>query len=346
MTKLSVTGVIATRDQATFIREAVLSLLTEVDELIVVDDGSHDATWQVLLECSAPHLRLIRHDVSKGVSHSFNEAVALASSDVILIQGGDDRSLPGRALSQATVLLDPEVVLVYSRPIVINGAGRVLPPESAGEFLGPAENSDPLHYFFYQGNFICAPSVAVRRQDYLTFGGFPPGIDLLQDFGLWLAMVARGKFVRLDRPVVEYRKHGTNLSRESMGRGSSRQRRYAAEMDAVLSRFVATADRATLERLARGVGHGLPSWAPLDDSDCRTLLLLNHPLKQLVRRGLANLFDMLAREDGDEAFAHLGLDIEDLNRFAVLADHENRDEVTRAARVSTRLTQLQSQSER
>jgi UDP-2-acetamido-3-amino-2,3-dideoxy-glucuronate N-acetyltransferase len=76
------------------------------------------------------------------------------------------------------------------------------------------------------------------------------------------------------------------------------------------------------------------------------LLLLNHPLKQLVRRGLGHLFDMLATEGGEEALASLGLIPEDLNRFAVIADHENRGDVTSAARVSRRLLQLQSLSER
>ena len=346
MTKLSVAGVIATRDHAPFIREAVLSLLSEVDELIVVDDGSQDSTWQELQACSAPHLRLIRHDSSRGVSHSFNEAVGHATSDIILIQGGDDRSLPGRGDSQAEVFADPDVILAHSFPVVINVTGRVLPSESAGEFLGPAENTDPLDYLFVRGNFICAPSVALRRKDYLAFGGFPVGIDLLQDLALWLPLAAQGKFVRLDRPVVEYRKHGTNLSRESMGKGSARQRRYAAELDAVLSRFVATADRGTLERLVHGAGQNLPTGAALNDGDCRTLLMLSHPLKQLVRRGLAKLFEMLAEESGEQSLAGLGLQLQDLNRFAVIADHDNRDDVTQATRVSTRLTQLQSQSER
>jgi glycosyltransferase involved in cell wall biosynthesis len=346
MTRLSVTGVIATRDQAFFIREAVLSLVSQVDELIVVDDGSRDATWQELQACSAPHVRLIRHDSSRGVSHSFNEAVGLATSDIILIQGGDDRSLPGRGKSQAQAFNDPDVVLSYSRPVVINGTGRVLPPESAGEFQGPPEGYDPLEYLFVRGNFICAPSVALRRGDYLTFGGFPLGIDLLQDFALWLPLAARGKFVRHEQPVVEYRKHATNLSRESMGTGSARQRRHAAELDAVLSRFVMTTPRSTLERLARGAGQDLPAWSSLSDGDCRTLLLLNHPLKQLVRRGLAHLFDMLASGGGEEALAGLGLALDDLNRFAVIADHENRGDVTAAARASLRLTQLQTQLER
>jgi len=346
MTRPTVTGVIATRDQEAFIREAVLSLLDEVDELIVVDDGSRDGTAMILAESRTPHLRVIRHEESAGVSQSFNEAVALATSDIVLIQGGDDRSLPGRARLQADALQDPRVILVHSRPIIINGVGRILPAEAAGEFLGAPDDADPLQYLFERGNFICAPAVAFRRSDYLDLGGFTPGIDLLQDLALWLAMVSKGEFLRLDQPVVEYRKHGKNLSREILGRGSPRQRRHAAELDAVLSRFIANADRGTLERLAHGARHDLPSWGALSDDNCRTLLLLHHPLKQLVRRGLADLFDMLGRDQGAEALAKLGLGLSDLAVFAVLADHENQEGISQATRVSWTLATLQSQSER
>jgi glycosyltransferase involved in cell wall biosynthesis len=325
-------GVIATYNQQHFIRESVESLAGQVDELIVVDDCSADDTAVVLAELESDRVRVIRNPVRSGVSRSFNTAVAAARGEIIIIQGGDDRSLPGRVERQVRSLDDPEIVLSASAPIVISEQGEVLPDWVASEFFPQEEIGETVVWLYTVGNLICAPAVALRRTDYLELGGFHPGLDHLQDFHLWLTLADRGSFAILDRPVVEYRKHSTNLSRAHLGVDSPRLRRIRAEWEFTLTDFLERASHETLAILAVAAGIHSPGFDGLGHEQRVALLELHHDNRLLVRRGLAFLLKELGTPGGIDSLARMGLSPADLDRFAVLADHEDGESVGRALR--------------
>lgn len=330
MTRPTVAAVIASHNQVAYIAEAVLSFSGQVDETVVIDDGSTDGTWELLQSLEIEGLRLLRNDSPTGVSAAYNRAVRTASSTVVLIQGGDDRSLPDRADRQVSELAHTDVNLVFSLPLIIDSTGRQLPQSLASEFLAGAADPDPLPFLFFDANYVCAPSVAVRRDDYLALGGFRPGLDLLQDYDLWLSLAARGRFVRLEEPVVEYRKHHGNLSREYAALDAPKQRRLAAERDNIRRRFVEGASDETLGALAAACHLDSVRFAALARRDQITVLQLSHPDKLVVRRGLDALLDVVADDDAPTRLEAMGLTYSDLTRFATLADPENLGELAQA----------------
>ncbi|HEY8913981.1 glycosyltransferase [Lacisediminihabitans sp.] len=323
-------AIIATFNQDGFIAEAVESIADQVDEVIVIDDCSSDSTPQVIARLDIPHLVSLRNEVQQGVSRSYNIAVARSTADILVIQGGDDRSLPGRVGAQLAAFEDSAVSLVYSLPFVISATGRRFPDELAAEFLIGRDAPDPLAFLFFEANFICAPAAAVRRADYLRFGGFRAGLDLLQDYALWLDLAASGSFVSLADPVVEYRKHGSNLSREYVGLDGPKQRRLVAERESIRTRFVESASTETLTRLAAARDLDLDRFGALAHDEQVALVELAHPDKLVLRRGLAYLFRAAGESDGVERLSRLGLDLSALGRLSIAADHENLDEVGRA----------------
>lgn len=333
-------AVIAAYNQRDYVKEAVVSLAGQVDEIVVVDDASIDDTCAVLDSLRLPNLRVLRNEVQLGVSRTFNRAVAATTSDVLLIQGGDDRSLPGRAKRQADALADPAVSLVYSLPIVIDSVGTRLPESLGSEFLAGREELDPLSFLFFDSNYVCAPAVAVRRADYLRLGGFRGGLDLLQDYEMWLKLATEGRFIVLDEPVVEYRKHGQNASREYIGLDSPKQRRLSAEMEHIRNDFVARALPATLDRLAEHVGLDLNWFRDLLPEEKVAVIRLSHRDRLVLRRGVSFLFEIAGEPNGDERLARLHLDSTDLSRYAMLADHDNLEDVSRAIGVSRTLERI------
>jgi len=333
MTIPTTAGLIATLDQELFIAEAVLSLAEQCDEVIVVDDASTDATPDIVEALALPNVTLVRNSERGGVSRAFNAAAALATSHVLLIQGGDDRSLPHRAAVQAAALQDESVMLVHSAPTVIDGVGRTLPSELASEFLAKPDEVDALEFLYFSSNYICAPAVALRRADYLSLGGFRPGLDLLQDFALWLLLGDAGEILDLETPVVEYRKHGANLSREYVGLDSPKRRRLAAEMEFTLDWFTAIASTGTLGKLASHAGMDAGWFAALDRADQVALIQLAHQQKIVNRRGLSHLFRLAGEREGEARLAALGLTSGDLGRLSTLADHNNLEDVGRALAV-------------
>ncbi len=323
-------GVISSHNQLRFIEESARSLATEVDELVVIDDGSQDGSYDVLRRLEQEGvLRLLRNEIAQGVSEAYNAAIATIDADILLIQGGDDRTLPGRAAASIAALEEEHAALAFSLPIVIDEHGRELPADVAGEFAAGAVVDDPIRYLFGTGNYICAPSVALRVADYRRHGGFPPGIDLLQDYALWLELAAYGRFVRIPEPVVAYRKHAMNLSREYVGIDTLRRRRHAAEMEWIKDGFLARADASTLRRVV-----GLPDAAPdgsgpFDRDELAMLVRLAQSDRRMTRRGLSELFDRVAR-DGIAVLARYGMQRQTLDDLAVRADHDNLEELGRA----------------
>jgi glycosyltransferase involved in cell wall biosynthesis len=337
MTTLTTAAVIATFNQERYIAEAVASLADQVDEVVVIDDCSSDQTTSVLAGLAFSNLRILRNERQMGVSRSFNAAIAASSADVLLIQGGDDRSLPGRAAVQAQALEDPDVVMVHSVPRVIDALGQRLPPELAAEFSAKPADDDPLAFLFFSANYICAPAAALRRADYERLGGFPGGLDLLQDYALWLRLAAEGTIVDLGTPVVEYRKHGLNLSREYVGLDSPKRRRLAAEMSYIRRAFVSGALPVTLAKLAEHCGIEAEWFGRLAHADQVALIQLSHQDKLVSRHGLDHLFALAGERDGEHRLAGLRLTIDDLSRFAIRADHENLEDVGRAMAVTRSL---------
>ncbi|WP_166790859.1 glycosyltransferase [Cryobacterium mannosilyticum] len=327
---MTTAGVIAAFNQEKYISEAVLSLAEQVDEVIVVDDASMDNTQDVLAALAVPNLIVIYNDVQLGVSRSYNRAVAASSAEILLIQGGDDRSLAGRADRQVQALSDPSVSLTYSLPRVIDARGARLPASLGSEFSVGSGGFDPLNFLFFVTNYICAPAVAVRRSDYVRVGGFRGGLDLLQDYDLWLRLASEGRFAYIDHPVVEYRKHAFNLSRDYVDLDSPKQRRVSAEMDFIRNRFLNNANEATIRRLAAHLALDLVRFDTLSNQEKVAIIQLAHGDKLQLRHGVAFLFEAAGEWDAIARFERLGLELSDLSRLAILSDHGNLEDVSRA----------------
>ena len=110
MTTLSI--VIPARNEA----DNIVALVEAIDralvahapfEIIVVDDGSTDASVARLVECARtmPHLRVVRHDVSGGQSAAVHSGVLAATAPIICTLDGDGQNPPEELPKLAAPLL-------------------------------------------------------------------------------------------------------------------------------------------------------------------------------------------------------------------------------------------------
>ena len=87
------TAVMPVYNECGTIGEIVSAVLAQrpVRELVVVDDCSRDGTWERLqgLAAMEPRLKLARHEVNRGKGAALRTGIALATSEIVIIQDAD-----------------------------------------------------------------------------------------------------------------------------------------------------------------------------------------------------------------------------------------------------------------
>lgn len=89
--------VVPAHDEAPRIGRVIGRMPSFVDQVVVVDDASHDDTCGVVLSSPDPRVRLVRHAVNRGVGAAIATGYRMAradGADVIAVMAGDDQMDP------------------------------------------------------------------------------------------------------------------------------------------------------------------------------------------------------------------------------------------------------------
>lgn len=113
------------------IREQIQTILTQSpppDELVIGDDGSTDATLDLIRELaaeSAVPFRLIGGD-HVGLRLNMQRTIEACSGEVIVLSDQDDVWLPGKIAAIRGAFADPEVTLWFSDAEIVDESGEPL----------------------------------------------------------------------------------------------------------------------------------------------------------------------------------------------------------------------------
>jgi glycosyltransferase involved in cell wall biosynthesis len=118
-------------NEAATVSEAVRQVLAQplVEQLVIVDDGSHDGTWNQLhpLGEMEPRIKLVRHEVNQGKGAALRTGIAQATADIVIVQDADLEYDPAEYLRVIEPILVGKADVVFgSRFRGGDGAGRVL----------------------------------------------------------------------------------------------------------------------------------------------------------------------------------------------------------------------------
>ncbi|SRR5579871_3255673 len=194
--------------------DSVLAQRLPAAEIVLVDDGSTDATPEIGRRYAAQHplvVRYIRQEKS-GVATARNNAVNAAQSEWIAFLDADDWWKPAKLERQAAVVAgSPGCDLVYT-PLELHYPdgtienARSTPPEA----IWPN-----LRY----GNLITPSSVMMRRDMFIEGGGFNPRIHGSEDWELFARLIIRQKMRVgwVPETLTCYRETNTNSSKRIDG---------------------------------------------------------------------------------------------------------------------------------
>jgi glycosyltransferase involved in cell wall biosynthesis len=212
-----VSVVMAAKNYARFLPVAVESVLAQsfADwELLIVDDGSTDATPAAARPFLADaRVRYFRAD-RLGQPRAKNLGIGLARGEFVAFLDADDAWEPTKLEKQLALFRDnPDVGVVF--------CGRSLIDEKGNTIAARPTPTPPygrvLPAMFVQ-NFVCFSSAVVRRDVFSHVGAFDPQWDLAIDFDLWLRVAKHHGFDFVDEALVKYRTGHGNLSKKLLDR--------------------------------------------------------------------------------------------------------------------------------
>ncbi|NOY79986.1 MAG: glycosyltransferase [Kiritimatiellaeota bacterium] len=200
------------------IETAARSILdqTEPDlELVAVDDGSTDATPELLEEFSRrdPRVRLLRTP-HRGIVAALNTGLDAARAPLIARMDADDRALPERLERQAEFLdTHPEIGLAACS---VQFGGDAAAGQGFARYVA-WNNSlltcDQIELNRFIESPLVHPSVVFRRELPARFGAYREG-NFPEDYELWLRWLDAGvKMAKLPDRLLVWNDSGDRLTR-------------------------------------------------------------------------------------------------------------------------------------
>lgn len=197
--------VLAVRNGARHVEASIRSVLTqrfEDFELIVVDDGSTDATPDILsaVRGADPRVVVVRQE-NRGLAASLNRGIAMARSAYIARQDADDISREDRFEHQVAYLdQHPSIAAVGSSADVLDRAGTVVGALRARRGADAVRQglltlrSTPVH-----------GSMLMRTSAIHAAGGYREAFAAGQDYDLWLRLTDRFEIDNLPDALYQWR---------------------------------------------------------------------------------------------------------------------------------------------
>ena len=216
-----VTVIVPVRNGARYLEVAVRSILNQggvAIELVVVDDGSTDATASLLADLAAQRREVsVLWTAGVGVARALNSGLERARAPLIARMDADDLATPGRLARQAAYLAaNSHIGVLGTQARFINAEGRL-----AGRYRVPV-GIERVGRALETSSPIVHPSVMMRRQVVEAVGGYRPEFEGAEDYDLWLRLSMLTYLDNLPHIGLFYRRHASQVSKTSSFRQAER----------------------------------------------------------------------------------------------------------------------------
>jgi glycosyltransferase involved in cell wall biosynthesis len=191
-------------------------------ELLILDDGSTDATSEIARRhATDPRVRVIRH-ANRGMSATRNAGLAMSRSEFVALLDADDVWHPRKLeLQLAALAARPEADLCFTEFQTWHG-------EDAPTFFareGDLSTEDRLTGWIYplmvMTNFTLPSSVLYRRRLADRLGPFLCNDHQTDDWEYFTRATRLTSVVKLSTPLVLYRQSASSLSKRMPRRNST-----------------------------------------------------------------------------------------------------------------------------
>lgn len=225
-TRESISIVIPLFNHEKYITEALASVINQsvpVDEIIVIDDGSSDHSFEVATKVLEGLSNvIIQKQSNQGAHATLNRAISLATSEWIGVLNSDDFFDVTKIENFMTSLQKfPEITAYAGRVTLVDSTSKLLSSGVTADWIARATNwalEEPdLRISLVRENFLATTSnVIFRKSVWSGNGPFRP-LRYCHDIELFLRLARNHSFlVDIEDSTVFYRSHSSNTISESL----------------------------------------------------------------------------------------------------------------------------------
>ena len=194
-----------------FVKKAIKSVLNQTFEdfeLILIDDGSSDDSLAQIKSITDNRIKLHRNDKNRGIVYSRNKGLGLAQGDFIGFIDADDVAYPSKFEEQISFLrINKDFGMVGSWANFIDEKGNRL----RGSWKLKASSKMIPSLMLFKNYFL--QSAVLYRKGCISRFSFRDGLDILEDYMIWLEIISEFKTWNLQKPLVYYRIHDGGVTK-------------------------------------------------------------------------------------------------------------------------------------
>lgn len=197
-----------------YLRECITSVLVQTFtkfELLIVNDGSTDGTFDIIRQFSDKRIISIHNERNEGITNSLNKGIQLARGKYIARIDADDLMHEERLQKQVAFLennKNKDIVMVGSHHYVIDELGKQIGlkqyPITCNEIKVLAHFQNPFSH----------PSVMFRSIIFKKIR-YTNRYRHAEDYNLWFRILKGHHVANIPEMLTHYRIHKSNISQQS-----------------------------------------------------------------------------------------------------------------------------------
>ena len=208
---MSISVCMATHNGARFLHrqlETIIAQLGPMDELVISDDSSTDATLAIIREFADPRVRLFPDQTFRSPIRNFEFALSQARGEILVLADQDDVWLEQKLATIRSLFAREEArpLLVVLDAQVIDEDGKELYPSVLAKL-----HAGPGFWKNLYDNRYLGCCMAFSRDLLAAALPFPPRIPM---HDMWLGQLCEriGTTAFIPEVTMQYRKHGASLT--------------------------------------------------------------------------------------------------------------------------------------
>jgi glycosyltransferase involved in cell wall biosynthesis len=244
--------------------ESALAQTWEDFELLIVDDGSSDATVEISSKYSDPRIRIEAGGRNIGAARNANRSIALSTGTYLKFLHADDTLAPSCVEEMVELALEDDRIGLVFAPREILSEGDPDPRwtlryANLHERFNSLDRSNDGRALFTQlvndgikHNWIGEPtSVLLSRRSLEQTGVFNARLYQIADLDLWLRTMLGFRIGFIDKPLSVYRHHGRSITADNQRAGRDWLDRVWLLEGLLREPSLTAAERQAIERFRR-----------------------------------------------------------------------------------------------